>query len=99
MTRVGIEPTTCGLTYHLGFRRPPAGPWSPTRGSWSGLSLCLHQQDVNSTSARGQAPAVQSLHLPWPIRATMAWLGVGIPAFPDFDGIHRAISDAVLLFA
>jgi hypothetical protein len=96
MTRVGIEPTTCGLTYHLGFRRPRPGDGRPMRGSWSGLSLCLHQR----RRALGVRHPPSSLYTFRPHPDTVAaWLGVGIAAFPDFDGIRRAISGTVLLLA
>lgn len=72
MTRVGIEPTTYGLTYHFGFRRPLS---HSAGSSWSGLSLCLHPR--KPAPAVGQAPAVQSLHLPR-ARFHSARLGSGL---------------------
>ena len=85
--RVGLEPTTCGLTHHFGFRRR-TGNRVPRR-SWSGL--CLHLRLSRSGGARRvSTPSGSRTRLP-------AWLGVGIShRSPMLSAFTRAVSGAVL---
>jgi hypothetical protein len=87
--RVGLEPTTCGLTHHFGFRRR----------ALLVLTARVRGPDSAFTCARsGQVAPVESLHLPstpW----CLAWLGVGILLrSPNLSAFTRTVSDAVLRF-
>jgi len=55
MTGVGLEPTTNGLTYLIGFRRPPR---SQASRRWaSGLSHRHHRRAASSLWGRGRRSA------------------------------------------